>query len=291
MRPSARLLVPSAACAFLVSCFARQPVPECQVASSAPQYGIPNFAAVFTRTQGTCPTVLTADEVGVQRYKRPDSDAVTVAIRAGNMGQVVTGERFLADTDAENDCTGFEHDETCEMCLPQGGPDDNVCTAVADPTPRTLVADGGTGPNALAPFELKPQADGVCGIESAGVASLTVAPDTVELVDGGMASFGGFTEQYTWKTFEVLNTARVPGTLFRATLDYTLDGCTDGYEVVGLWPRTSCSDDADCDPVARPDAGRVIGSGINPEFKPRCDTTAGLCVLGEGLSFTDFLGE
>ncbi|AUX39468.1 hypothetical protein SOCE26_008600 [Sorangium cellulosum] len=98
--------------------------------------------------------------------------------------------------------------------------------------------------------------------------------------------------RYEWSNVRVYVTAALPGTQMTADLTYTKDGCTASYSVVGLAPAVSCgvegmegptTDPSLCDPEADPAAGRLIGSGINPDLEERvtCDPEIALCVLKE----------
>ncbi|AUX20216.1 MlpA protein [Sorangium cellulosum] len=96
--------------------------------------------------------------------------------------------------------------------------------------------------------------------------------------------------RYEWSNVRVYVTAALPGTQMTADLTYTKDGCTASYSVVGLAPAVSCGvdnmgepgiDPSLCDPQADPKAGRLTGSGINPDLEERvtCDPETALCVL------------
>lgn len=96
--------------------------------------------------------------------------------------------------------------------------------------------------------------------------------------------------RYEWSNVRVYVTAALPGLQMTADLKYTKDDCTASYSVVGLAPAVSCgvddmgetkTDPSLCDPRADPEAGRLIGSGINPDLEERvtCDPETALCVL------------
>ncbi|WP_433933328.1 hypothetical protein AB3662_03525 [Sorangium cellulosum] len=101
--------------------------------------------------------------------------------------------------------------------------------------------------------------------------------------------------RYEWSNVRVHVTPTFPGTLMTADLTYTKDGCTASYSVVGLWPSVSCAappmegseeiatDPGLCDPQADIAAGRLTGSGINPDLEEQvtCDPEIALCVLKE----------
>jgi hypothetical protein len=88
---------------------------------------------------------------------------------------------------------------------------------------------------------------------------------------------------YDFSDVRVWVTTAYEGVVFAGTLTYTDEnqGCSAQYSMLGLYPLIGCGADADCDPLADPDAGRVTGSGINPDFRDnvRCDLAFGYCVL------------
>ena len=95
------------------------------------------------------------------------------------------------------------------------------------------------------------------------------------------------TYKLEYTNFNVINSTKVPGTAFTADVKYTEGTCVAEYKALGFWPPVSCSnkpsegalvESGECDPNGDLDAGRVTGSGINPEFKPKCDTALGMCV-------------
>lgn len=108
--------------------------------------------------------------------------------------------------------------------------------------------------------------------------------------------------QYQWSNVRFLMTDEIPGQAFDADLTVTADGCTATYRVNAMFynrpflagPLCRLNhvdettgqvvwdgppDDRLCDPQPVPEAGHVVGSGINPEFKTHCDETTFYCVL------------
>jgi len=77
--------------------------------------------------------------------------------------------------------------------------------------------------------------------------------------------------------FNILTNAKVPGTYITSAINYTEGSCADQFDFVAFWPQVGCSTDSDCDPCAHPDQGINFGSGLNPYFKPVCDTDLGIC--------------
>jgi hypothetical protein len=108
----------------------------------------------------------------------------------------------------------------------------------------------------------------------------------VQLADG--SSLPAIDLRTEWADFDLINTTRAPGTFWTAKLKVTEGSCATSYAVTGFYPMVTCAvlddsgevrvdqngvpvtDDGACDPVANPAEGRVTGSGIGPEFKPRC---------------------
>lgn len=96
--------------------------------------------------------------------------------------------------------------------------------------------------------------------------------------------------KYEWSNVRVLSSAANPGTLVKADLTYTLNGCTAKYKMVALSPIVDCSlydadgnptgevSDALCDDKADFDLGHPTGSGISQDFAPKCDKNLGICV-------------
>lgn len=79
---------------------------------------------------------------------------------------------------------------------------------------------------------------------------------------------------YQWSNARFVVSADAQGSQFEADLEYTQDGCTANYHVVGVYPSVACTSDAECDDDK---------NGINPDFALRCNTDLGLCVLDSDL--------
>jgi hypothetical protein len=119
----------------------------------------------------------------------------------------------------------------------------------------------------------------------------SMSPAGIQIPDG--AAIPEADIEYTWKNVRIIVTPAYPGTQMAATLTYREGGCTAEYNVVGLWPAIGCegtdadgnpngvADDTLCDPIANPEEGRDLGSGINPDFRANltCDKDLKLCVL------------
>lgn len=275
----------SALAGFALSgCFASQPMPECTVTGSSAALGITPYHVKLTKVDanGTCgdmPYIV----AGAQRSRlpppmgttRPVSGEFTLHLKPSPAVDMWNGLIFAADYDESNNCSAGED---CDMCVPTGDPDvDNVCMSVPDPVYRVDPNDP-DGKNQLGAGKL-PQfpVDGVCTATEFTGMTQDFQEEVVDLVDGGTETFPAITVKTEWTNFEILSTAKAPGTVWRAKLKYTEGSCVANYDAFAFWPEVHCETDVDCDPNADVDAGRVLGSGINPEFKPKCDTDVGIC--------------
>ncbi len=213
----------------------------------------------------------------------------------------------------EEDCTGA--DDPSAMCvnnLPDGGietydgtpvendeavPTDggdpfpvdvaNECVSVEESIARVDPTDeNGKKLSAIGKMPQFPTNNSCAVTEFEGGAQNFQAED-LELADGSMTTLDAVTYKLEYTNFNVVNSTKVPGTAFTSDVKYTEGSCVAEYKAVGFWPEIGCSNDpsegalvesADCDPNADLDAGRIFGSGINPEFKPKCDTALGVCV-------------
>lgn len=236
-----------AAAGYLGSCTA-QPALPCPIASSNPYYGLPPYAGFYTLKSGsgTC-SQKTYESIGFQRYNPPGTTDNSVAIRAHDIGaQYDNGRMDPADPDGKkvnalgNYMALPSADERCSASFEATGERNGIAEQTFEAIPEELDADGGV-----------------------------VTPAEPELY-----------MKYKWTDLHFLVNARFPGTLFKGTVEYTEDTCTATYDVEGFWPEIGCSTDEDCDPNPNPDAGRTMGSGINPDFAPvTCDVDLGVCKL------------
>jgi hypothetical protein len=129
-----------------------------------------------------------------------------------------------------------------------------------------------------------------------------VEPDPADPEDMGSPEVPASSVKYEWSDVKVYVTAAAQGTQFSGHLKYSQDAslpnaCAAEYDVVGVWPSVFCGvtkevDDGMggtmeidvpepslCCPSADPLGGRIIGSGINPDFPMVCDPDLLLCVL------------
>ncbi len=267
----------------LQSCSTPQPPPECSVTAGAAAFGVTNYYAVLKKTSqtGACSadTDLTALEMGLQRFAPADGGAFQVGLRPSRIVDMWNGLVFSADQDTSNDCSLYDDVGDCTGCVDPGsnpGPDDNVCMYVPDPVYRTDPAnDDGKKFTVLSPFAKTPKA-GLCQISDVAVTAAWQA-ETIDLSDGGTQVFPAIDTKLEFSEFNVIMSAKAPGTAFTAKLKYTEGTCVANYDVKGFWPIVGCETDVHCDPKADPDAGRIFGSGISPDFAPKCNTTLGVC--------------
>jgi hypothetical protein len=275
----------SAVAGFALSgCFASQPAPECTVTQTSAGFGLSPYHVKLTKIDGASPCGdLKSIAVGVQRSRLPPAMGTTTPVSGGFTLHIKpspavdmwNGLVFSADHDDSNNCSAGED---CDTCVASGDPDvDNICMSVPDPVPRVDPNDP-DGKNLVGAGKL-PQfpTDGVCVATDFTGMTQNFQEEVVDLVDGGTETFPAITVKEEWTDFEILSTAKAPGTIWRAKLKYTEGSCVANYDAFAFWPEVHCETDADCDPNADVDAGRVLGSGINPEFKPTCDTAVGIC--------------
>jgi hypothetical protein len=275
----------SAVAGFALSgCFASQPDPECNVVQTSAPFGLSPYLVKLAKVDGagSC-SELKSLLVGMQRSRLPPKMGTSTPvngefyldIKPSVLTDVAAGLAFSADSDPSNDCSAGED---CDQCVASGDPDvDNVCQLVPDPVPRTDPSDPEgkklLGRGTMAQFPKQ----GVCSATAFSEMAQAFPEEVVDLIDGGTETFPALTMKTEWSNFEILNTAKAPGTVWRARLTYTEGSCVANYDAFAFWPALHCATDADCDPVADVDAGREFGSGFNPDFKPVCNTDLGYC--------------
>lgn len=300
----------------LAGCFAAQPAPECSVQYSAAGLGVTPYYVQLTKVDGTgsCGD-LTHIQMGTQRSRlppamgttNPSNGGFTMNYRASPVVDMWNGLTFAADYDPANDCS---YQEDCDTCVATGDPDvDNVCMAVPDPVYRVDPNDPDgaklVGAGSMPQFPT----DGVCTVSDFTGSEQSFQEEVVDLVDGGTETFPALVVKTEWTNFEVLASSKAPGTVWRAKLKYTEGGCVANYDAFAFWPNVGCEGptqeyaDELCNPkenfntqcfpetgggaVVSTDGGcdtgfiamdpRVLGSGINPDFKPACDRAESVC--------------
>jgi hypothetical protein len=249
-----------AAAAGMASC--SQPKIECQVALAV----YSPYAARYTlksQPSAECMQyVQPGDLIGMEFYHPPSADGTTydpnkttIAVQADHLGSEVSN--------------------------------------------RGLDTAAGHAPYAQGAFSAsQPDANDFCTVPSftsAAQQDFPAVPGTGGTGGGGtgMPPLDADSVKYEWSNLKVYVTAAAQGTQFSADLNYTENGCTIQYSVIGLWPAISCGgtddmgnptgmpDDRLCNPCANPDAGLTAGSGISPDFPVVCDPVLLTCVLGD----------
>lgn len=163
----------------------------------------------------------------------------------------------------------------------------NECVSVEEPVERVDASDPkGKKLNAIGNMPQFPS-NNLCAVTDWVGGAQDYQEEIIDLADGTQTTLPAITYKAEYTNFNVVNSTKVPGTAFTADLKYTEGSCVAEYKAIGFWPEIGCSNDpsegalvdsTECDPNADLDAGRVFGSGINPEFKPKCDTALGVCV-------------
>jgi hypothetical protein len=156
----------------------------------------------------------------------------------------------------------------------------NECGAVPDSISRVDPADpDGKNLNAIGNMPQFPTA-GVCPVTNFTGGVQNFQAEDLTLVGGATTTLPAVTYRLEFENFNVISTTKVPGTAFTSTIKYTEGACTATFKALGFWPEVHCEADSDCDPTADLDAGRLLGSGLNPDFKSKCDTVREVCVPG-----------
>lgn len=213
---------------------------------------------------------LTGDDIGMSTYLAPNADkslanydSRSLAVQSSLLGDLRQTWEGLQGPDYD-----VVNNKAYAFGAYTSKPDDgNIC-----------YAGGANGTAALVPAELN-------------LPEVTVTED-----DGTMTTTPAQHVRQEWKNIRVYVTADVPGTQAVGEMTYedVTAGCSATYTFVALYPSVYCGldDDEDpmtpdivdeeaCNPVADPSKGRVFGSGINPDFKVRCDPQVLHCVLAD----------
>jgi hypothetical protein len=236
--------------AFTTSC--TQPLLNCGSAQGA-------FAAEYTLTQGDPNSAcgqLDGDVLGISTYYQaggmngtPDYENATVAIRPESLGIMI------------------------DYALAREVIDPNVI----DPDVLFYRA------NAIGSFTAGyPNDDTFCMAEDFETSQVSLPaieeiPADPAVPDGGdetQPAQPAIDVTYKWSNARFVVSADAQGTQFEADLEYTQDGCTANYHVVGVYPPVECKTDDECHDDT---------NGINPDFAVRCNTDLDLCVLNDDL--------
>lgn len=231
------------------------PTVHCLVQSS-PSGTAYAFHMKYLSTTDTGPCAnLKSESIGFQVYNKPHTNDFSLAWRTNGIGVPIN-----------NGVTSTEIDEA----MAAGGCDTalGVCSGLDNPK-----ANGGAKMPAFPTDDLCEMSD-FTGAEQ----HFDAIPPTLD-DDGGVIDPGAPATDiaYNFTKLRFVSNTNAPGTVFDGELTYTQDACTAHYKVFGFWPAIGCETDEDCNPVANPDAGRTLGSGINPTFAPegkpvKCNT-------------------
>ncbi|HVK69098.1 MAG TPA: hypothetical protein VM694_31790 [Polyangium sp.] len=155
-------------------------------------------------------------------------------------------------------------------------------------------------PYALGAYTTNPDEKDLCFAGgAAGTAALAAAEldlPEAEIMDamGNPVTLPAKRLRQTWENLSVYVTAAAPGTQMVGTMTYEdlLEGCSATYTFVALFPAVHCAKaDVAGNPTNEPDdalcatkgnaAEGVQPSGINPDYRVKCDPTLLYCVLDE----------
>ncbi|MFT3714323.1 MAG: hypothetical protein QM817_42220 [Archangium sp.] len=168
----------------------------------------------------------------------------------------------------------------------------NLCMSVEEALPRTDPTDTkGANLNIIADMPQFPT-NGRC--------ALTQKSGGTENFQEEMTLTGTTIPAITYKVefieTSVINSTTIPGIAFTGKIRVTEGACVANYNAVGFWsgyntgtPEIACTPDAgapagtltyatECDPDSDIDAGRLLGSGMSPAFKPLCNVDTEICV-------------
>ena len=222
-----------------------------------------SFIAKYTLVEGTGSCAdLVGEEIGASTFLAPNADRTladydkrTIAVQSDTFGGLVR-EREGLGTEATD--------------IPYA-----LGAYTTNPDERDLCfAGGAAGTAALAPAEI----------------DLPEAQITDAM--GNPVTLPARRLRQTWQDLSVYVTAAAPGTQMVGTMTYEdlIEGCSATYSFVALFPAVQCAkagpdgeptnepDDALCDPKGNAAEGRTP-SGINPDFRVKCDPTLLYCVL------------
>jgi hypothetical protein len=230
--------------AFTTSC--AQPLLNCSSAFGT-------YAAEYTLTQGDptseCAQLL-GEVLGMTTYYQaggnngtPDYENAEVAIRPESLGAMIDYAEARGVIDGDE----VFYDANAIGSFTAGFPDTNTFCMVAD-----------------------------FGASQVSLPSIEPLPDdpTTPDEDETQPARPAVDLAYQWSNARFVVSADAQGTQFEADLEYTKDGCTAQYHVVGVHPAVPCVSDGECSDE---------NNGINPDFALRCNTDLGLCVLDGDL--------
>jgi hypothetical protein len=242
----------SASAALLGAC-QDQPNAGCPVSTSNPSFGNYPYWVKYEKvtSTGACGD-LKGEAWGFQKYNVPGTTDVRLGYAIEGLGAPYHAERPQRDP---NDPLGKNINGFADLPLIPNAEDFCVATNFAGPP-----TDGGNLDAPQQRYEMLPEI-------------------RTPLADGGEDVQPVVPEQfvkYEVQDLKFLATVNAPGTIFTGQVKVTQDTCTATFNTFGLWPQIECDPakseadgyNVDCDPLERPDAGHITGSGINPSFAP-----------------------
>ncbi|MDC3958152.1 hypothetical protein [Polyangium jinanense] len=224
-----------------------------------------SFIAKYSLVEGTGSCAdLVGEEIGLATFLAPNDDRTladydkrSIAVQSDTFGGLIREREGLG---------AGEEDVPYAFGAYTTNPDErDLC-----------YAGGASGTAALAPAELDlPEAE------------------TMDAM-GNPVTLPAKRLRQSWENLSIYVTAAAPGTQVVGTMKYEdlMEGCSATYTFVALFPAVQCAksdadgnptnepDDALCDPTGNAAEGRTP-SGINPDYRVKCDPTLLYCVLDE----------
>lgn len=302
MRFAKQLLITGAALSATALLSCSIPKPECQVGQTTYLSGWSgnDYAAFAVRyiPKGnvTCPTVFTGEVLGMQSYHPADPNdgqvrdfsKTSIAIRTENHGQL-----FFMVEDFMGPEAALAQKPNAEGPFAATEPDDQDFCFVNEISESRVTFTGATVPLTEDPCTSSEECN-----------ELVYPGSTCEIIDDQENTacsvvLPATDLSYKWSNVQVYVTAAAPGTQFKADVTIELDGCAAEYTAVGMWPAVDCTDyagtgaadDNFCNPEPDPESGRIIGSGINPDFGPvKCDTSVNVLPVVDRYATDLYLG-
>jgi hypothetical protein len=237
------------------------PQVHCLVVGSPSGSGAAYWMKYLNSDMSSACSQLLGEGIGFQVYNVPRTDKFTMAFRTDSIGLPIS-----------NGVTSKQIDDatTAGGCMGVGG-----CNSQENPTSN--------GSMTMPSFPT----NNTCEMKDfvAAGQDFDAIPPTLD-DDGGVVDPGApaTTISFNFTKLRFASSTNAPGTAFDGEVDFKQDACSFHYKVFGFWPQIACGVDADCNPVADPDAGYVQGSGINPTFQDgthpiKCNKDVGVCEL------------
>jgi len=252
-------IVATVGAAWLGAC--GTPTVHCLVVGSPSGSGYAYWMKYLNSDMSSACSGLEGEGIGFQVYNVPGSSDYSMAFRTDSIGLPIANGVSSTEIDAATAAGG--------------------CTGVAGCNSQENPTANGTVKMPSFPTNDVCEMSGFVAAEQ----HFDAVPPTLD-DDGGVIDPGApaTTITFNFTKLRFATSTNAPGTVFDGEVDYTQDSCMFHYKVFGFWPQVACGVDADCNPAADPDAGYVVGSGINPSFQDathpiKCNTDVGICEL------------